>query len=133
MSREATEEQRDRCIQSKLERYSIATNVTSKISKIIEAGVNLKLSYNKALDNTGTDMSYVATAPPWQPIDDPSDPTGYAPSVIINYETEPNPDFDPSSVNSGPLYNLDGDPDLLVWRGDAGQCVCRSKTEQHKV
>ena len=97
-------------VESSLERYSIATNVTSKISKIIETGVNLKLSYNDALDNTGTDLSYVATAPPWQPIYDPSHPTGYSPSAIINYESEPNPDFDPSSVNSGPLYNLDGDP-----------------------
>jgi TonB-dependent starch-binding outer membrane protein SusC len=97
-------------IQSSLDRYSVATNVTSKVSKVIETGVNLKLSYNEALDNTGTDLSYVATAPPWQPIYDATDPTGYAPSAIINYETTPNPDFDPSSVNSGPLYNLDGDP-----------------------
>ena len=116
-------EERRSLIQSNLERYSIATNVTRKISKIIEAGVNLKLSYNKALDNTGTDMSYVATAPPWQPIDDPSDPTGYAPSVIINYETEPNPDFDPSSVNSGPLYNLDGDPIYFMVKRRGAMCL----------
>ena len=119
-------------IQSNLERYSVATNVTSKISKIIETGVNLKLSYNKALDNTGTDMSYVATAPPWQPIEDSSDPTGYAPSVIINYETEPNPDFDPSSVNSGPLYNLDGDPIYLYGEATRGNVFAVQKLNNTK-
>ncbi len=107
-------------VESSLERYSVATNVTSKISKFLEAGVNLKLSHNEALDNTGTDLSYVATAPPWQPIDDPAHPTGFAPSTIINYQTEPNPDFDPSNLNSGPLYNFDGDPVYLYGEATRG-------------
>jgi hypothetical protein len=95
-------------IESNLERYSLATNVTSKISKMFETGMNLKLSHNDTLDNTDNDLAYVAAAPPWQPICDPSHPTGYAPSAVINYVL--NEDFDPSNLNSGRLYNYDGDP-----------------------
>lgn len=105
-------------IESNLERYSLATNVTSKISKYLEAGMNLKLSHNNALDNTDNDLAYVATAPPWQPIEDPTHPTGYAPSTVINFV--PNDDFDPSSLNSGPLFNFDGDPEYLYGEATRG-------------
>ncbi len=105
-------------IESNLERYSLATNVTSKISRFLEAGVNLKLSHNNALDNTDNDLAYVATAPAWQPIYDPSHPSGYAPSTIINYVL--NEDFDPSNLNSGPLYNFDGDPRYLYGEATRG-------------
>ncbi|HEY8512386.1 MAG TPA: TonB-dependent receptor [Cyclobacteriaceae bacterium] len=98
-------------VQNYLERFSLASNVTSKISRIIETGMNIKLSVNKALDNTGTDLGYVSRTPPWQPIHDPSDPTGYAPSV--SWAFEPNPDFDLNLVNPGPAYNPVGDPEFL--------------------
>lgn len=114
-------------IQSNLERYSLATNVTSKISKFMEAGINLKLSHNNALDNSVDDMAYVATAPPWQPIDDPNHPTGYAPSTIVNYEPDPNPGFDPTSINSGPLYNLAGDPVYLYGEATRGNIFAIQK------
>lgn len=91
-------------IENYLERYSLSSNVTSKISKVIETGLNLKLAYNKALDNTGADLNYVATAPPWQSIYDDSDVTGYAPSVDATFT--PNPDFDLSSINPGPKFNI---------------------------
>jgi TonB-linked SusC/RagA family outer membrane protein len=98
-------------VQNYLERYSLATNVTSNVNKYIETGLNLKVAYNNALDNTGTDMAYVATAPPWQPIYDPSDPTGFAPSVTASFID--NPDFDLALLNPGPRYLFDGDPTYL--------------------
>jgi TonB-dependent starch-binding outer membrane protein SusC len=94
-------------IQNYLERYSLASNITSKVNKYIETGVNLKLSYNNAKDNNGTDLSYVSTAPPWQPIYG-NDITGYAPSVAATFV--PNPDFDPSLLNPGPAFNFASDP-----------------------
>lgn len=98
-------------LENYLERFSLASNVTSKVSRIIETGMNVKLSVNKALDNTGADLGYVSRTPPWQPIYDPSDPTGYAPSVF--QEFAPNPDFDLNLVNPGAAFNPVGDPQFL--------------------
>nr|PZN58498.1 MAG: hypothetical protein DIU61_00230 [Bacteroidota bacterium] len=98
-------------IENYLERLSVASNITSKVSRVIETGMNVKLSVNKALDNTGTDLGYVSRTPPWQPIYDPSDPTGYAPAV--SWEFVPNPDFDPNLVNPGPAQIPVGDPVFL--------------------
>lgn len=98
-------------VENYLERITLASNVTSKIGKYIETGMNLRLAYNQALDNTGTDLAYVATAPPWQPIYDTNDPSGYAPSVVAQFI--PNPDFDLDLVNPGPRFNFDGDPTYL--------------------
>ncbi|HTE32757.1 MAG TPA: SusC/RagA family TonB-linked outer membrane protein, partial [Chryseolinea sp.] len=98
-------------VQNSLKRYSLASNVTSKVSKYIETGLNLKLSYNDAVDNTGSDLAYVATAPPWQPYSDPNDVTGYAPSVTAKFIE--NPDFDLNLLSPGPKYLFDGDPTYL--------------------
>lgn len=90
--------------QNALERYSIGSNVTSKISERIEAGLNIRMAYNNALDNSVSDLAYVATAPPWQPIFDASDPSGYAPSVSASFT--PNPSFDLNLLNPGPRFNM---------------------------
>lgn len=98
-------------LQNYMERYSLATNVTSKVSKYVETGLNLKLAYNEALDNTGSDLAYVATAPPWQPIYDANDPTGYAASVTNTFVDNPN--FDLNLLNPGARYLFAGDPTYL--------------------
>lgn len=98
-------------IQNYLERYSISSNVISKVSKYIETGLNLKLAYSKALDNSQQNLAYVATAPPWQPIYDPSDPSGFAPSITAEFED--NPDYDPSLLNPGPSRRFLGSPEFL--------------------
>ncbi|HEX6227143.1 MAG TPA: TonB-dependent receptor [Chryseolinea sp.] len=98
-------------IENYLERLTLASNVTSKIGKYIETGMNLRLGHNKASDNTGSDLAYVATAPPWQPIYDANDVSGYAPSVTAQFVA--NPDFDLNLVNPGPKFNFDGDPAYL--------------------
>lgn len=96
-------------IQNYLERYSLANSLTSKVSKRIEAGLTYRLAYNNALDNTGSDLAYVATAPPWQPIFD--EKGNYAPSVAGKFK--PNPDFDLGKLNPGPKFIFDGDPQFL--------------------
>lgn len=94
-----------------LERLTLASNVTSKIGKYIEAGMNVRLGYNNAVDNAPGDLTYAAEAPPWQPIYDANDVSGYAPSVVAQFVE--NPDFDLDLVNPGPRYNFDGDPQFL--------------------
>jgi TonB-linked SusC/RagA family outer membrane protein len=91
-------------VQNYLERYSLGSNVTSKISKVLEAGLNLRMSYSDALDNSSSDLAYAATAPPWQPVNDANDITGYAASVTAPFTL--NPDFDLTSLNPGPMYNM---------------------------
>jgi TonB-linked SusC/RagA family outer membrane protein len=113
-------------VENSLERYSIASNVTSNVNKYIETGLDLKFTYIEANDNTGTDLPYVATAPPWQPIFDSNDVTGFAPSVVADFM--PNPDFDPSLLNPGPAQIFDGEPSFLwgpATRGNvfAGQAL----------
>ncbi len=100
-------------IENSLDRYSLSTAVTSKVSKIIETGIDLKVSYNNAVNNTGTDLAYVTTAAPWQPILDANDPTGYAASASGTFE--PNKDFDLSKLSPGPKFNFVGGSANLLW------------------
>lgn len=115
-------------IENYLERYSLSSNVTSKVSKYIETGMNVKLSYNKALNNTGTDLGYVSRTPPWQPIYDPGDPNGYAPSVNLNFI--PNPDFDLSLVNPGAAYLVDGPVEYLYGPATYGNVFGQQATSE---
>ena len=80
-----------------LERYSLAANMTNKISRIVESGVNIRIAYNNALDNTQGDLSGTLTTPPWQPIYDPNDPSGFAASTTHIFKD--NPDL----KNTGPI------------------------------
>jgi hypothetical protein len=71
-----------------LERYSIATNVDSRVSKVISTGLTLRLVQEKSLVNTQADLPTMASTIPFQPIYDPKDPTGFA------------------AVSTGPLYQI---------------------------
>lgn len=87
-----------------LERYSLAMNVNSKISKIIETGVTYRLGFSDANNNSSSDLGSMYIAPPWQPVYDPNHPTGLSPVVDLTYE--PNPDYNPDQRNPGPSFNL---------------------------
>jgi TonB-linked SusC/RagA family outer membrane protein len=65
------------------ERFSLATNVTSKVGKYIETGLNLRLIQENIRSGNIGDLSDYA-APPWQPIIDKSNPYGYAPLYTLN-------------------------------------------------
>lgn len=93
-------------------RYSIASNVVSKLSRVIETGLNLRLVQNKVNDNTNADLG-IFTAPPWQKIYDQNDPSGYAQAAAFQFQ--PNPNFDPSSLSPGPTQNFAPGYPRLLW------------------
>lgn len=98
---------------NKLQRYSIATNVDSRVSKVISTGLTLRLVQENSLVNTQSDLPTMAATIPFQPIYDPADPTGYA--AVSRGTFVPNPGFDPSKIDAGPAFNFaPGDP-TLIW------------------
>lgn len=93
-----------------LERYSMATSVQSKISRVFEAGLTYRLSYAKATDNafsTGlpADFNSLATNVPFQPIYDENDPNGFAHASAVTFKDNPN--YDPDRLSSGPPKEID--------------------------
>jgi TonB-linked SusC/RagA family outer membrane protein len=95
-----------------LERYSIATNIESKISKIFSAGLTLRLVQERSLDNTQAELPTMASTIPFQPIFDNNDETGFAP--VAGGSFVPNPDYDPGKLDAGAPFNfVEGDPRLL--------------------
>ena len=61
-----------------LERFSIASNVETKVSKYVTAGLNLRLVQQTSEDNTNGDLSSVMGNMPFQPFYDQNNPTGFA-------------------------------------------------------
>ena len=61
-----------------LERYSVAANVDSKISKFVQVGVTMRLNRENAFTNTQADQNTMLATIPFQPIYDKNDPTGFA-------------------------------------------------------
>jgi TonB-dependent starch-binding outer membrane protein SusC len=95
-----------------LKRYSIAANIDSRISKIFSTGLTMRLVQQNALVNTQADMETMASTIPFQPFRDPNDATGFAASASGSFV--PNPDYDPSKLDAGPVKNFaPGDPTLL--------------------
>lgn len=94
-----------------LERYSIATNVDSRISKYVQAGLNVRLIQEHSLVNTQADPATMMSTIPFQPFYDNTDITGFAPVAAGTFK--PNPDYDPSLLNPGAPFIFDGDPRLL--------------------
>lgn len=88
-------------IGSKLDRYSLATNLSSKVSRIIEVGLTTRLVYEKNLNETSGDLSSALSVLPWQPIYDPNGYAGYAQVYATAFE--PNPDYNADLVNSNPI------------------------------
>ncbi len=98
-------------IQNNLDRYSISTNVNSKIGKMWEIGLNIRGAYEEALDNTRSSLNEQAiNTPPWQPIYEDGDPAllGYATVMDttltknINHPSWGGTSTDPHE----PLYNV---------------------------
>lgn len=99
-------------IHNNLKRYSMATNVDTKISKFLSAGLTYRVTYSEATDKTPSSLQYAADTSPWQPIFDPNGPLGYAPS--INMKFIPNPELGtpiasrPQFLPSIPPFIIDG-------------------------
>lgn len=97
-----------------LERYSIASNVDAKVSKVFSAGLNLRLSKTYSLDNTNASLTELLSTQPFQPIYNPNDPSGFQATgagTLI-----PNPAYDPTKLDPGPAYIFDPNDDVkLLW------------------
>ncbi|MEP7252878.1 MAG: TonB-dependent receptor [Ginsengibacter sp.] len=95
-----------------LERYSIAANIESKVSKIIQTGLTIRLVQENSLVNTQSDLGTMAATIPFQPFFDPNDPTGFAPVTSGSFVA--NPDYNPDLLNAGaPLVFAPDDPKSL--------------------
>jgi TonB-linked SusC/RagA family outer membrane protein len=97
-------------IQNNLERYTVSSNVSSKISKYINVGLNYRFVYQKSQDNTPNSVRYTVGTPPWQPIFG-NGPNGYAPVIDTTYTYTPSPppadampDYWPWSMGVTKLY-----------------------------
>lgn len=97
-------------INNNLQRYTVTSNVNSKISSFFKVGVNYRFVYQKADDNTPNNIGYVVGTPPWQPIHGDG-PNGYAPVIDTTYTYTPQPppadampDYWPWQMNSKKLY-----------------------------
>ncbi|MDX2286936.1 MAG: TonB-dependent receptor [Bacteroidia bacterium] len=93
-----------------LNRYSFAANINSQVSKYVKTGVTYRLTYAKANDaafSTGqpANLERMATSTPWQPIEDPNNPYGYAPVARVTFKDNPN--YDPDRLSSGPPREID--------------------------
>lgn len=89
-------------VQNYLKRYSLATNVTSKIGRLVEVGLTNRLAYVDALDNTQADLNSAWRYAPWQPIY--ATQGGLAP--VVNPTFAPNPNFNPQLVSPGSPFNI---------------------------
>ncbi|MEP7143693.1 MAG: TonB-dependent receptor [Ferruginibacter sp.] len=95
-----------------LERYSLAFNIDSKISKYLQAGVNVRMMNQNALNNTQADLGTMMATIPFQPFYDKNDPTGFA--AVSSGSFKPNPSYDPSKLSPGAPFVFDGNP-VLLW------------------
>ncbi len=96
-----------------MERYSIAANIDSRVSKVISTGLTLRLVQERALVNTQGDLPTMASSIPFQPFYDPNDPTGFAPVSRGSFVR--NPSFDPSKIDAGPAFNFAPNDPTLLW------------------
>jgi len=96
-----------------LERYSVAINVDSKISKYVQAGINVRLINQNAVENTQSDLSTMAGTIPFQPFYDTNDPSGFAP--VTKGTFIPNPAYDPTLLNPGAPFIFNSAGSSLLW------------------
>ena len=95
-----------------LERYSVSINVDSRISKFIQAGVNVRMINQNAYENSQTDMGTMMATIPFQPFYDANDKTGFA--AVTSAKFKANPGFDPTKLSPGAPFIFDGDP-VMLW------------------
>lgn len=98
---------------NELERYTLALNIDSKISKYIQAGMNIRMAQQNALDNTGTELGTMMSSVPFQPFYDKNDPTGFAP--LFSGSFVPNPAYDPSLAAPGTPFDFAAGDPKQIW------------------
>lgn len=98
-----------------MNRYSIAYNVDSRVSKFVKVGMTMRMNKESSLVNSQTDLSTMAVTIPFQPIYDKNDATGFAPVVSGTFAA--NPDYDPSLLSPGVPFNFATGPTKLYGPG----------------
>lgn len=93
-----------------LERYTMSAVLNSKLNSWLETGVNFRLGYVQARDETNLgggnfDMRQTASVSPWQPIYDPANPYGFAPTADVTFKANAN--YDPSKADPGAPQEID--------------------------
>jgi TonB-dependent starch-binding outer membrane protein SusC len=66
------------------ERYNLALNVNTKVNDFIRTGLTYKLTYQESQQNNTMLLHEAAMAPVWQPMYDPQNSFGFAPSRNLN-------------------------------------------------
>jgi TonB-dependent starch-binding outer membrane protein SusC len=87
-----------------LSRYSLATNVESKISKYLSVGMTVRLTSEQGLTNTQASLGEMVNSIPFQPIYNASGPYGLQP-VVTGIFT-PNSSYDPTLLSPGAFQNF---------------------------
>lgn len=74
------------------ERFTLATNINSKISKMLRTGINYRFTQSNVNENTNSNLEDLAySPPPWQPLYDPNGPeflNGYAATNELWYDED---------------------------------------------
>ncbi len=75
------------------------------MSEHIKTGVNFRIGYVDANDNTRGNLDEAAQAPPWQPIynDDGT------PAPVQGFYFQPNLNFNPNDATTGAPFNIQAD------------------------
>jgi TonB-dependent starch-binding outer membrane protein SusC len=66
-----------------LKRYNLALNVNTDVGKFIKTGINYKITQQEAQTNSPMQLLEAASSPPYQPLYDPTNFFGYAPSSTL--------------------------------------------------
>ena len=69
-------------------RYSLASNINTKVTSFLRAGVNYRFAYTTLKDEAGS-LWTAANSPAWQPVYDVNGPGGFAPVMAFSYSSFP--------------------------------------------
>jgi len=98
---------------NELERFSMVSNIESRISKYLSAGMNIRLVSQNALENTNASLTDMMSTIPFQPFYDKNDITGFVPTGAGNLI--PNPAYDPARLAPGAPFIFDAAGSRLLW------------------
>ncbi len=88
-----------------LARWSLASNVDSRISKYLSVGMTIRLAKENGLDNTQANLRDMAVSIPFENIYNANEPNGL--QTVATGIFTPNPDYDPTLLNPGAFQNFD--------------------------
>ena len=88
-----------------LARYSLATNVDSKVSKYLAVGMTVRLAQENGLDNTQANLRDMDVSIPFEGLHNPTNAYGLQP--VATGVFSPDTAYDPTLLDPGPTQNFD--------------------------